>query len=84
MGLGKGTNNYDELMALLLLFKFSIQKGLHTIQLFGDAMNVINWAWKIQTCHNIILQPIFEEIYTILVSFDTFVIVGYVFFSLHE
>jgi ribonuclease HI len=84
MGLGKGTNNYVELMALLLLLKFSIEQGLHSIQLFGDSMNVINGLQKIQSCHNIILQPILEEISTILDSFDTFVIVGYVFFSLHE
>jgi ribonuclease HI len=74
MGLGKGTNNYVELMALLLLLKFSIEQGIHTIQLFGDSMNVINWVQKIQSCHNILLQPIMEEISTLLVSFDTFVI----------
>jgi hypothetical protein len=42
MGLGKGTNNYAELMALLLLLKTANEQGLHSIQFFGDSMNVIN------------------------------------------
>jgi ribonuclease HI len=74
MGLGKGTNNYAELMALLLLLKTTIEQGLHSIQLFGDSMNVINWVQKTQSCHNIFLQPILEEISTLLASFDSFTI----------
>jgi hypothetical protein len=74
MGLGQGTNNYVELMALLLLLKFAREQGVHTIQLFGDSMNVINWSQKSQSCHNILLLPILEEIFSILDSFDSFVL----------
>jgi ribonuclease HI len=72
MGLGKGTNNYAELMTLLLLLKTTKEQGLHSIQLFGDSMNVINWVQKTQSCHNIFLQPILREISTLLASFDSF------------
>jgi hypothetical protein len=72
MGLGKGTNNYAELMTLLLLLKTTKEYGLHSIQLFGDSMNVINWVQKTQTCHNIFLQPILREICTLLATFDFF------------
>jgi ribonuclease HI len=48
MGLGKGTNNYAELMTLLLLLKIAKEYDLKSIQLFGDSMNVINWVQKTQ------------------------------------
>jgi len=66
MGLGKGTNNYAQLMALLLLLKTTNEQGLLSIQLFGDSMNVINWVKKTQCCHNLM------EISTLLASFDSF------------
>jgi len=74
MGLGQGTNNCVELMALLLLQKFTREQGVHTSQIFGDSMNVINWSQKIQHCHNILILPILEEIYNILDTFDSFVL----------
>jgi ribonuclease HI len=74
MGLGRGTNNYVELMALKLLLLFTREKGIQQIQIFGDSMNVINWTRKHQTCHNIFLCPILEEIFRLLDTFDTVVI----------
>jgi ribonuclease HI len=74
MGLGRGTNNYVELMALKLLLLFTREKGIQQIQIFGDSMNVINWTRKHQTCHNIFLCPILEEIFSLLDTFDTVVI----------
>jgi ribonuclease HI len=72
MGLSKGINNYAELMTLILVLKKAKEKGLHSIQLFGDSMNVINWVQKTQSCHNIFLHPILREISTLLASFDSF------------
>jgi ribonuclease HI len=72
MGLGQGTNNYVELMALKLLLQFVGEKGVQSIQIFGDSMNVINWSRKTQTCHNIFLLPIVEEIFILLDSFESF------------
>jgi hypothetical protein len=47
MGLGPGTNNYVELMAIKLLLLFAGEKGVQTIQIFGDSMIVINWIGKL-------------------------------------
>ena len=70
MGLGRGKNNYVELMALKLLLIFTREKGIQQIQIFGDSMNVINWTRKHQTCHNIFLCPILEEIFSLLDTFE--------------
>jgi ribonuclease HI len=72
MGLGKGTNNYVELMTLLLLLKIAKEYELKSIQLFGDSLNVINWVQKTQHCHNILLQPILRETHNLLDTFDHF------------
>lgn len=74
MGLGRGTNNYAELMSLKLLPLFTREKGIQQLQIFGDSMNVINWTRKHQTCHSIFLCPILEEIFRLLDTFDTVVI----------
>jgi len=74
MGLGKGTNNYDELLTLKLLLLFAREKGIHQIHIFGYSMNAINWAKKHQSCHNIFLCSILEEIFRLMDTFDTLVI----------
>jgi len=72
MGLGSGTNNFIELMALKLLLLFVGEKEIRTIQIFGDSMTVLNWIWKIQKCHNILSLPLLEEVTRFLDSFDSF------------
>jgi hypothetical protein len=72
MGLRHGTNNYVELMFLELLFLFVGEKYVKYIQIFGDSLNVINWAQKTQRCHNIFKFPFLEEIQIILDAFDSF------------
>jgi ribonuclease HI len=74
MGLGRGTNNYVELLALKLLLLYAREKYILHIQIFGDSMNVINWARKHQICHNIFLIPILEDIFHLLDTFDSLVI----------
>jgi ribonuclease HI len=66
------TNNFAKLMSLKLLLLFSLEKDVHTIQLFGDSLLVINWIHKSQRCHNIILSPLFKEVFIILASFDNY------------
>jgi hypothetical protein len=73
MGLGPGTNNYVELMALKLLFIFAGGEGVKPIQIFGDSMLVINWIRKSQICHNIVLIPLLDEVFKNLDTFDSFV-----------
>ena len=52
MGLGIGTNNFAELLALNLLLQIAGEKGIHNLQIFGDSKNVINWTLKQQSSHN--------------------------------
>jgi len=74
MELGKGANNFAELMSMKLLLLFAREKELYHLQILGDSMNVINWTSKHQNCHSILLSPIMEEIYRLLDTFDTLVI----------
>jgi ribonuclease HI len=64
-GLGQGSNNFAEILALKLLLTFASEKEISNLQIFGDSMLVINWLWKSQQCHNIILSPILDEVFTI-------------------
>lgn len=59
-------------MSLKLLLLFAGEKGVKTIQIFGDSMTVINWTQKTQKCHNILLLSLLEEIFKNLDPFDSF------------
>lgn len=61
-GLGRGTNNYAELMTLRLLLLFSLEHGCLSLQVFGDSSIVIDWENEITHCHVMRLLPILEEI----------------------
>jgi ribonuclease HI len=56
-------------MALKLLLIFVGEKGIDSLQIFGDSMVVINWIRKSQACHNIRLAPLLDEVFTILESY---------------
>ena len=43
-GLGMGTNNFAELLALKLLFTLALKYEIHTLHIFGDSQLVINWV----------------------------------------
>jgi ribonuclease HI len=64
-GLGQGTNNFVELIALNLLLTFVGEKGILTLHIFGYSMVVTNGLRKIQMCHNINLTSILEEVFLI-------------------
>jgi ribonuclease HI len=53
MGLGRGTNNFVEILAMKLLLHFAKEKEINTLQIFRDSMLAINWARKSQECHHI-------------------------------
>lgn len=72
MGLGLGTNNYAENMALKLLLCFAKEKECKSIQVFGDSMNAINWINKIQNCQNLFLLSLIEDVHRLVDSFDVF------------
>jgi hypothetical protein len=70
MGLGLGTRKYAELMSLKLLLLFVGEKGVKSIHIFGNSLNVINWVRKTQKCHNIQLITLLEDIFILLGAFD--------------
>lgn len=61
MGLGARTDNFSEVMALKLLLLSVVEKGVHTLQVFGDSMNVVKWINE-QDYHNFLLVPLLEEV----------------------
>ena len=71
MGLGSGSNNYAELMALKLLLCFAIEINCKKLQVFGDSLVVINWINKIQKCRNTSLDALFEEVSRLLTNFES-------------
>lgn len=71
MGLGEGTNNYVELLALKLLLCFSLENNYRKLQIFGDSLIVINWVKKVQSGRNISLISLFEEVSRLTAHFDS-------------
>ena len=69
-GLGEGTNNKVELLALYMLLIFTNENGVQRIQIFGDSMVIINWINQTQRCHNIHLNPILEEATQLKTTFN--------------
>jgi hypothetical protein len=43
-GLGVGSNDYSEIMALKLLLLFVVEKECKILQVFGDSLLIINWV----------------------------------------
>lgn len=72
VGLGSGSNNYAELLALKLLLCWLIHRHTLTIQIFGDSQNVIRWVTGQQTCSNQFLKQILGEIQRLKSSFNSF------------
>ena len=70
-GLGRGSNNFAELMALKLLLLFVVEKDCHSLQFFGDSMIVIDWARGTSRCHVLRLLPILEEVALLQQIFDS-------------
>ena len=54
-GLGLGTNNYAELLALKLLIILDLKQGVQSLQIFGDSQLVINWVTGKFRINNIVL-----------------------------
>jgi ribonuclease HI len=71
VGLGAGTNNYSELMALKLLLLFVVEQGCQTLQVFGDSLIIINWENGVHRCHISRLVPILEDVMHIKSFFDS-------------
>jgi len=70
-GLGMGTNNFFELLSLKLLISFAIEKGCHSLNVFVDSMNVMNWIRGTQRCSNTRLYTLVEDITLLHTYFDS-------------
>lgn len=46
VGIGTGSNNYDELKTLKIRLCWLRQLGISSAHIFGGSMNVINWSKK--------------------------------------
>jgi hypothetical protein len=73
-GNGKGDKQLCRTIGFEAFTPFSSEKEIQRIHIFGDSMNVINWAIKHQICHKNFLSPILEDIYRLMDMFDTLVI----------
>jgi len=69
-GLGEGTSNYAELLALKLLLLYALENDVKRKQIYGDSMVVINWANGSHDCHIMRLIPIYEEVQRLILLFD--------------
>eukprot|EP00253_Pinus_taeda_P017324 PITA_17324 len=70
VGLGQGTNNYVELVALRLLLCWALKKNILTIQIFRDSMNVVKWVNGTSMCQNQILKILLDDITTLKTHFN--------------
>ena len=61
-GLGLGTNNFGELLALKLLTTLALKQGVQSLQVFGDSQLVINWISGKFRINNILLTQILHEV----------------------
>lgn len=70
MGLGMGSNNYAELMALGNLLQFSLEHQCLNLNIFGDSMTVVNWINNITICHIHTLSNILYDGHTFKAAFN--------------
>lgn len=69
-GMGRGSNNYVELLSLKLILLFSFKKVVRRLHFFGDSMIAIKWFNQISRCHVQTMLSIIEEILRLKLSFD--------------
>eukprot|EP00253_Pinus_taeda_P013898 PITA_13898 len=72
VGLGTGSNNLAELLALKFLICWLIQRHTFSIQIYGDSQNVIRWVNGQSTYRNLILKQILGEILRLKSHFHVF------------
>ena len=61
-GLGLGTNNFAELMAIKLLITLALKHEIHTLQIFGDSQLVIKWVSDKFRIKDVQLTQVLQEV----------------------
>lgn len=72
MGLGRGTNNFSELVLAKKIIHFALSKNCKQLQLFGDSQIICNWLNKSAHCNSYSLQHILDEAHRLITLFDIF------------
>jgi hypothetical protein len=57
-------------MALKLVLKLAQESGVSHIQIYGDLLLVIQWMCKEITLRNFTLQPLFNDVQSLLSTFS--------------
>jgi ribonuclease HI len=70
LGLGRGTNNWSKIRALIALIRISIEKGLDFLQVFSDSELTIDWIQGNAKMHNILLHQILYQIKPLIANFS--------------
>ena len=65
-----GSNNFVELMALRLLLTKAWEWGVHTLQVFGESKNILEWAKGTQNYHILHLRLLLEGVKHLRSLFD--------------
>jgi len=58
------------MLALKLLLLLVVEKGIHSLQVFGESLKIVKWVKGDQNCFINLLLPILEEIKTICNHFN--------------
>ena len=58
--MGRGSNNYAELLALKHLLKLDLDQSITKLQVDGDSEVIINWMKGIYEMENMLLHPILD------------------------
>ena len=59
--MGRGTDNYVDIMALRTLLKLASNKGIQQLDVMGDTMLFIEWMRGENEIHNVGLQPLADK-----------------------
>jgi ribonuclease HI len=70
-GLGSGTNNSAELLALRCLLKLANENRIERMQAFGDSLLVINRMRVVSQLQNMTLRPLTDHLKEVANLFDS-------------
>eukprot|EP00253_Pinus_taeda_P004952 PITA_04952 len=69
-GLGRGSNNFAELITLRHLLHFALGHNIDCINIFGDSKIIVNWFNNTSNCHVHTLSIILHEILGFKAAFN--------------
>ena len=67
--MGRGSNNYTELLALKHLLKMDLDQSITHLQVDGDSVVIINWMEGSYEMENMLLHPILDLVKGMVLCF---------------